>query len=401
MKVLHVIPSISPLRGGPSKAALEMVAALRQAGVDASLITTNDHGPGLLKDLPTGRWQIHRQVPVLALPRWSPPVPALREFAVSPGMSRWLGSHIHDYDLLHVHALFSYPSTAAMVQARRAGVPYLLRTIGQLSRWSLAQSARRKRWMLRLVERANLEGAAALHFTTALERSEAADLGLPTPSLVLPLGVHLPPLPQEPQEPAGGQPGQRGRNPEEPIRFLFLSRLHPKKRLEHLLEACALLQERLPRGRWQLAIAGSGEEAYVASLRQRAARLGIEARCRWLGQLEGEAKWDALRQADWFVLPSAAENFGIAVVESLAAGTPVIVSPQVAVAETVQAAGAGLVCPGEPELLASTLERAMRGSPPAMRAAARNLAQQHYGWSSLAQRLAETYQQILSDRAQR
>lgn len=395
MKVLHVIPSISPLRGGPSKAALEMVAALRQAGVDAVILTTNDHGPRLLPEFPTGKWVEHQGVPVLAFPRWSPPIPALREFAISPGMSRWLASHIETYDLLHIHALFSYPSTSAMVQARWANVPYILRTIGQLSPWSLAQSSQRKRWMLRLVERANLQGAAALHFTTALERAETEGLGLSAASLVLPLGVQLP------SEPPAFPNEEKDRTDEAPIRFLFLSRLHPKKRLESLLEACALLANRQPLARWQLTIAGSGEPGYEKSLRQRSRDLGIEDHCLWLGHLEGEAKANALRQADWFVLPSAAENFGIAVVEALAAGTPVIVSPQVAVADRVAEEAAGLVCGSDPALLVAALEQAMKGSPPAMRIAARRLAQQDFSWSSLAARLVEAYQWILTTRTPR
>ena len=116
-----------------------------------------------------------------------------------------------------------------MAQARRAGVPYLLRPIGQLNHWSLRRSAGRKRLLLRLIERRNLEGAAALHFTSEAERDEAAALGLATPAFVLPLGVEAPlPLPT-------GQPPP-------PTVFLFLSRLHPKKQLEQLLEALALLQ---------------------------------------------------------------------------------------------------------------------------------------------------------------
>ena len=395
MRVLHVIPSISPLRGGPSKAVLEMVAALRQAGVDAAILTTNDHGPGLLQELATGRWVQYGGVPVLAFPRWSPPIPALREFAFSPPMSRWLSCHGGAFDLLHIHALFSYPSTIAMVQARRAGIPYLLRTIGQLSPWSLAQSSRRKRWLLRLVERANLEGAAVLHFTSRQEQDETAGLGLSTPSLVLPLGVELPPLPAE--FPDHG----RERSVDAPIRFLFLSRLHPKKRLECLLEACSLLAERQPQARWQLAIAGRGEPGYERSLQQRARNLAIEDHCLWLGHLEGEAKGNALQQADWFVLPSAAENFGIAVVEALAAGTPVIVSPQVAVADRVARAEAGLICGSDPALLVAALEKALMGPPPAMRSAARRLAGVDYSWSSLAPQLAEAYQQILNTRARR
>jgi glycosyltransferase involved in cell wall biosynthesis len=218
-------------------------------------------------------------------------------------------------------------------------------------------------------------------------------LALSAASLVLPLGIHLPPEPHfVPNEAAN-------RLPEGSVRFLFLSRLHPKKRLENLLEACALLGNRQPQARWQLAIAGRGEPAYERSLRQRTRELGIEPHCLWLGHLEGDAKWNALRQADWFVLPSAAENFGIAVVEALAAGTPVIVSPQVAVADRVVAAAAGIVCDSDPARLVEALEKALEGAPPGMGLAARRLALEDFSWASLADRLRDAYQRILIPRA--
>jgi hypothetical protein len=83
LKVLHVIPSISPRRGGPSQAVIEMVAALRMRQVDAAILTTNDDCESLLTDLPTGGWTTYSGVPVLAFPRWSPPMAAVREFAYS------------------------------------------------------------------------------------------------------------------------------------------------------------------------------------------------------------------------------------------------------------------------------------------------------------------------------
>ena len=392
MRVLHVIPSISPLRGGPSRAVLDMVAALRLQEVDAAILTTNDHGPGLHPDLVTGHWQWHQGVPVLAFPRWSPPVAALREFAFSPALSLWLARHLKQYELLHIHALFSYPSTSAMAQARWAGVPYILRSIGQLSPWSLAQSRGRKRLLLRLIERRNLEQAAALHFTTAAERDEAAVLGLAPPNLVLPLGVRCPdPLSQSASAPNGSAP----------VRFLFLSRLHPKKQLENLLDALALLQRQRPEARWELAIAGEGEPRYVAGLQERTRGLGIEARCGWLGFLEGEAKWQALKAADWYVLPSAAENFGIAAVEALAAGTPVILSPEVAVAANVALAGAGLVSASDPEALALTLATALERPSLTMRASALTLVATDFSWSTIALQLRDAYRQVLTSSAGR
>jgi glycosyltransferase involved in cell wall biosynthesis len=362
-----------------------MVDALRRHGVDAAILTSNDHGPGIDRSLPLGEWCEWQGVPVLAFPRWSPPLRPLREFAVTPGLNRWLARHLGDFGLLHVHALFSWPSTTAMAQARRACVPYVLRPIGQLNHWSLRRSACRKRLLLHLIERRNLKGAAALHFTTEAERDEAAALGLATPSFVLPLGVEAPAAP-----PAGPPPAPP------PTVFLFLSRLHPKKQLEQLLEALALLQRRQPSAAWELRIAGSGDSAYVAGLRDLARRLGLAERCRWLGFLEGEAKWQALRQAHWFVLPSASENFGIAAIEALAAGTPPILSPEVAIAEQIEAAGAGWLVPGQAEALAERLIAALAGPPAGMRAAARRLAVESFGWEPIAATLKTAYAHCLT-----
>jgi len=390
IRVLHVIPSVSPLRGGPSKAVLEMVAALRQQGVEASILTTNDHGPGVDPSLPTGHWIERKGVPLIAFPRWSPPVHALREFAISPGLVRWLKGHLRHYDLLHVHAIFSFPSTWAMREARHAGVPYLVRTIGQLSPWSLSQSRARKEAMLNLVERRNLNGASALHFTSAAERDEVAALGLLPAPLVLPLGVRL-----------NNRTHRRVLEEEQADRathFLFLSRLHPKKQLDRLLEALALLNAQQPSAAWELRIAGRGDPDYERQLQEQARVLGLGERCRWLGQVEGERKDQELADADWLVLPSAAENFGIAVVEALAAGTPAILSPQVAVADLVAGAGAGLVCASTPSALARTLASALGGPGPATRQAARNLAEQRLAWPAIATDLEARYGEIVKAR---
>ena len=186
MRVLHLIPSISPLRGGPSQAVPALAAAQRARGLDAVVLTTNDHGDQVLADLPIGRWCDRQEVPVLAFARWSPPIRALREFAVAPGLLGGLRRELAAADLLHVHALFSFASTAGMALARQQQVPYLVRSTGQLNRWSLRQSPRRKRLLLKLVERRNLHGARALHFTSDAEPEEGAELGLRPPPIVLP-----------------------------------------------------------------------------------------------------------------------------------------------------------------------------------------------------------------------
>ena len=391
MRVLHLIPSISPLRGGPSQAVLSMVAALRQQGADASILTTNDHGSGVHLGMPLGRW--HQQealgqvVPVLAFGRWNPPVRALREFAIVPGLNRWLGQNTRHYDLVHVHALFSCTTSLGMAQLRRQRVPYILRTIGQLNRWGLSQSQVRKQLFLQLVDRANLQGARYLHFTSEAERGEAGDLHLTTSSYVLPLGVSSPPDISLCRQPAG--------DTIRPTRFLFLSRIHSKKQLPLLFEALAVLKQRHPARSWQLEIAGEGDSEYLHQLQRHSVSLGLAPQVQWHGFVEGEAKQALLQQADWFVLPSASENFGIAAAEALMAGTPVVLTPGVALAADVQAAQAGLVCDPSVEALAGCLEQCLEPPPLRMRQAARQLADQQFSWSSISRQLIGHYEDIV------
>ena len=107
MRVLHVIPSVSPKRGGPSLAVLAMVRALRARGVDAEIATTTDDGEGVL-DVPVEQLTEREGVPVRYFDRWSPPLRAVREFAYSRSLARWLEKAVGSYDLLHVHAIFSF-----------------------------------------------------------------------------------------------------------------------------------------------------------------------------------------------------------------------------------------------------------------------------------------------------
>ena len=184
------------------------------------------------------------------------------------------------------------------------------------------------------------------------------------------------------------------------MRFLFLSRIHPKKQLDKLLQALALVKHQHPEYPWQLRIAGSCDPSYLQLLQDEAERLGLANDCHWLGFLEGDDKWRELHQADWFVLPSASENFGISVVEALAAGTPVVISPHVAVAATIHHAQAGIIAQSDPASLSIALFQAMNSPVETMGKAAQNLARQEYSWPSIASRLRSSYVEIVHSHRQ-
>lgn len=361
-----------------------MVAAQRQQGVDAVIVSTNDDGQGVLTNLPLCEWTFVQGVPVLLFPRWNPPLRPLREFAIAPLLVRWLLRHGSYYDLLHVHALFSFPSTAAMAVARQLQMPYILRSIGQLQRWSLQQSAGRKRLMLRLIERRNLQGASRLHFTSLAEQQEASDLNLGVSSFVLPLGVEL----------SSAQP--RASKSAAAVQLLFLSRLHPKKQLPLLLDALANLRRRRTDCHFHLHIAGDGDPTYVRSLRDQARQLGLTPWLSWHGFVAGAAKTALFEQADWFVLPSAAENFGIAVAEALAHSLPVLLAPGVALADAVVEAQAGYCVPPSVDAWSAALEHYAFCPPAAaLRQAAHQLAAERFSWPSITTRLLDHYHDVV------
>jgi glycosyltransferase involved in cell wall biosynthesis len=209
---------------------------------------------------------------------------------------------------------------------------------------------------------------------------DIARLGLNTRIRILPLGV-----PNQPPSTQTVHPGQ----------LLFLSRLHPKKRLENLLQALALVRRRQPSLPWRLVVAGSGDPAYVSSLQNLSQRLGLEQHCHWAGFATGPAKLELLQTSAWFVLPSAAENFAIAAAESLAAGTPVILSPEVGIAAEVEQAGAGLISRAEPGILADTLIQALQTSRDPYVKAALQLAHERYAWPVIAADLEAIYRDLI------
>lgn len=378
MRVLHVIPAVGQAYGGPSVAIRGMTRSLAARGVEVEVATTDANGGNPL-DVPLGSPVHDGDVTYRFFARSLP-----GEWKYSWPLTRWLARRVSDFDIVHVHALFSYSTIPACRFARRAGVPYVVRPLGTLAPWSLGQGAWKKQPYMRFVERPHLRSAAAIHVTSKAEESDVRALGFSRVAMI-PLGVG-------PSLLSGRGSRREG---ERPLRLLFLSRLHPKKNIPLLLDACALLERARP-GSFELVIAGAGDASYRAALESQARREGIGARVTFAGHLEGDAKADAFAGADVFVLPSSDENFGIAAAEALAAGLPTILSDQVALAADVADAGAGLVAARDPASLATAIE-SLAEDPIArarMGRAARELARRRYSWDRTGDELVSLYARL-------
>ncbi|WP_392534641.1 glycosyltransferase [Nostoc sp. C117] len=388
MKILHIIPSVASVRGGPSQAVLETVKALENQGVVAEIATTNDNGNDLL-DVPLNQRIEYKQIPIWFFSRFSPEVDSIREFAFSSQLTSWLWQNAANYDLLHIHAIFSYASTVAMAIARFQGIPYIVRPLGQLCEWSLQQSARKKQIYLKLIERANLNHAQALHLTSKQEQEEVSHLDLSVPSFVLPHGLSIP----EPLTNARHQLREYLNLPaDEPV-ILFLSRLHPKKGLDYLIQALG----KLTHHRFTFILAGSGTKEYEAEIESLLVATGIRDRTSLTGFITGETKNLFMQGSDLFVLTSHSENFGVAVLEALAVGVPVLVTPGVALASVVQENQLGYIAQLDVLAIAEAVDNYL-SNPQAgkdMGDRARQLVLDNYTWNRIAKNLMEIYTKLI------
>jgi glycosyltransferase involved in cell wall biosynthesis len=396
MKVLHVIPSVALVRGGPSQAVIEMVSALRSQGIDAEIATTNDNGENLL-DVPlyqlTNRLAEYKNVPIRFFPRFSPNIHAVREFSFSRSLTTWLWKNITEYDLVHVHAIFSYTSTIAMVIARIKKVPYINRPCGMLCEWSLKQKQYKKKIYLELFEKANLQASQSLHLTSVQEQQELELLGWNLSSLILPHGLYLPTAIAN----ARSQLHQMLNLPTEIPVILFLSRLHPKKGLDYLIPALGKLRDCTGNHNFAFVLAGSGSAEYEAEV-ERLLQENHLADCTYkLGFISGEKKNICLQGADLYALTSHSENFGIAVLEALASGTPALLTTGVALSDLVKKQNLGWVVDLEIAAIATAIQDFL--DHPKIANQIGDRAAQHiseyYTWGEIANRLIVTYKNIL------
>ncbi len=326
MRLLNVIPSIDPARGGTAEGLRQSVLATGALGhVDEVLCLDGADAPWV-RDFPA---RVHALGPVAST------------YGYHRGLVPWLRAHAGEYDAVIVHGVWQYTSLAVWRALRRGPVPYFVYFHGMLDPWFKRAYPLKhmKKWLYwPWADYRVARDAKAVLFTAREEARLAAHsfwLYRVTPAVVgYGLAQEGPVDERQVEAFHAAFPQTRDRH-----LVLFLARLNEKKGCDLLIEAFAALARVDPSA--HLVMAGPDPDHLGDGLRSLATRHGVADRITWTGMLQGRLKWGALRAANVFALSSHQENFGVAVVEALSVGLPVLISERVNIWREVVEDGAG------------------------------------------------------------
>lgn len=386
VRVLQVIPSLAHRTGGTAVVAVQIAKALDRCGIENAVYSTD-----MAHSAQTG--SAEKVTPAELVPgasevelRLFPARPPHR-FAYSPALARELRRDVGSYDVVHLHSIYLHPVVAGYREARRSGVPHVVSPHGSLDPWHRAQRPGRKAAARVLWLRRMLGSAAALHFTTDDEARLASQVAPDVPRMVVPAGIDLD---EFEKLPAGGTFRARHLGGHGGPVVINIGRLTEKKGHDVLIAGFAMVVRELPEAR--LVLAGPDEEGLQPTLAGLAEEHGVLDEVVFTGMLRGEEKLAALAAADVWALPSLTENFGVAVLEALASGVPVVVSPAVNISGELAAARAGVVCRRTPEAFAHEIRTLLLDERRRSELAERGRAfAERFDAAALAPRWAELY----------
>jgi len=315
MRILHVVPTYVPAYryGGPIYSVHSLCRSLVERKHEVDVYTTNVDGDQNIK------FTEGEAVDLDGVKIWYFKCPYGRKLYYSSTMMKALREHANDYDLIHLHSVFLWPTWAAARAARRNNVPYLLSPRGMLVKELIMRKNRilKTAWIT-LIERSNIAGAATVHLTSDAERKDLSAFNFRLAgTVVIPNGV---------EDPIKWNQNEVSKEISEIIKHqplvLFLGRINWKKGLDRLIKAMPFIQDT------HLVIAGNDEENYLPKLRRLVTENNLESRVSFVPHnVSGADKETLYAAAKIFVLPSYSENFGNTVLEAMIRSIPVVVTP--------------------------------------------------------------------------
>lgn len=389
MRVIHITSSYWPAfrYGGPIRSIHGLCKGLGRLGHRVTVITTDVDGPGRL-DVPNDRPVMLDGVEVRYLQVGWP-----RRITRAPNLKRELAKLLPSVDLVHLHAVWQWPTWLGARMAERAGIPYVISPRGMLVRELIARKSplAKKAW-LALIERRTLSRAAVIHCTSEIEAAEIRALGLElVPIVVVPNGVDVPETELDKARVEGVWAGVPRGN-----RLLYLGRISWTKGIDRVVRALPFVPDAT------LVVAGNDDEALTPRIAALAEELGVERRVKFAGPVEGEKKCALLAGADLLVLASLNENWGIVVIEALGVGTAVVVSESVGAAELVKRYSLGAVVDGSPDALARAIGELLPDPDRrrAMGERGQRIVRERFSHEAVARQMTDVYAAALSKSVQ-
>jgi len=301
-KVLHIVPTLNDFDGGPSRSVTHLVS---------NLVSFSGYLPLLFSYYKVGH--LVREVGTLS---------NLSAIEYSFGISKFIPLGIvkklfklggaKNAQLVHSHGVFHPVNFITELYALITGSYLIIQPRGMLEPWSLTQGSFKKKLSFYLYLKRHLNKAHCIVATSKMEAANIRNLGITAPIAIIPNGIDVPIYTFKSIKEDTGQKV-----------FMFLSRIHPKKGLENLIKAWALA---FPSGtKNKLRIYGP-QSKYLPRVEKLIAQQNLTESVSYEGYVDGSEKECAFLNADFFVLPSFSENFGLVVAEALSYGIPVIAS---------------------------------------------------------------------------
>jgi glycosyltransferase involved in cell wall biosynthesis len=375
-RVIFVVGGLYTEASGVARIVCDLANGLAQLGAPIAVYTAACRGR------PVARHMLRPPNHCIAVPgKW------LARLSYAPGLRRILEEAIPQVDVVHNHSLWMLPNHAASAVACRCRKPVVFTAMGFLEPWALARSRWKKRLVGAWFQDRDLRRAACVHVNTVAEMRGVRAYGLENPVAIVPNGVDLKRYAVLPDRSAfdAAYPQAAGKRI-----CLFLSRLHAKKGLVHLIQAWRRVSREYDD--WQLVVAGP-DDGLEHKARRLVRELHLDTSVTFTGPMFGDKKFEALAAASVFVLPSFSEGFSMAVLEALACRLPALVTPGcnfpevassdagVEVQPTVEDTERGL----RALMSVSDAERARMGQN------GRRLVESAYTWERVAQQMLGLY----------
>lgn len=379
LKVVHVIPGLAT-SSGPSQAMANLCHHQLEAGIDVEVCYVSGRGADPDETFPS-HITVHGFSAV-----------GLKKWAYAPTLKKHLYNSVGECDVVHIHSMWLYPSIAASKAAKFHRKPYLVRPAGSLEPWSFDHGGLKKRLYLRFISRGIMNNAARIHAVSEQEEKRIETFNFDTHVVTIPNGINLS---DRITAVSREQAIQELDWPAAKTYLLFLGRIHPQKGLDLLFKIFEDVSAKEKDIR--LIIAGPDNHTYAHQLKEQQKSHPFGSRIHFVGQLTGRTKSLTLSTADLFVLPSKTENFGISILEAMAAGTPVVVS-NTTPWKVVTEKGAGYWLPLESAAFVSAINDGLDDPKRLsdMGEAAAKIAN-NYSWTEIAKHNIECYEQIMAE----